>query len=198
MSNRYVEAARRARERELHLERLAAIELRGRSKHQPSERAGAGPARPWMERPGAMAAAAVASRRPPCAKGAPPARDSNRPRSAAPSVRRPTSDLAAQEHQRNVAALFSRLQKIERGDEWRQREHFERAMSAGRAHHTTSSARRQSQRALAQDNEVHMRRLRCTQARLASPSELALLTGKPAKGSGGGGPALATGGDDDE
>ena len=200
MPNRYLEVAKRARERELHLERLASIELRTRRQQQPWQaqqpRAGSGPARPWNERPAMLANAAIAAKRPPCAKGAPVAGDPARARSAAPASARKPTDHAGREHQRHVAALMERLTKIERGDEWRQRDHAVRAQAAGRAQHTTAGTRQRTQRSLAQDNAVHMRRLRHTEARFATPAEIALLTGKPLPGAGGGGDAPTDDGDD--
>ena len=112
-------------------------------------------------------------------------------RSAAPGrLSRPT-DYAYGEHQRNVKALHDRLVRVKQGVEWRQKEQQENAQSAGRAAHTTRGTRRRDQRDLAQQNKDHMRILRRTEARFATPSAIALLTGKPMPGAaaadGGGG-----------
>jgi hypothetical protein len=95
-----------------------------------------------------------------------------------------------------VAALHAKLQKVHQGVEWRRREHAERAMSAGRAVHTTKGTRRRGQRELERQNEDHMRILRRTSARLATPSAIALLTGKPLPGAGGGDAPSGGGGDE--
>ena len=135
--------------------------------------------------------------RPPCAQGAPRAAAAPRVRSAAPkSLSRPAEqDFAYREHQRHVAALYDKLVKVKIGVEWQQKRQHERAMTTGRAVHTTGGSRRRDQRALARENEEHMRRLRRTEARFATPEEIAMLTGKPIPGAAAG--AAPTGGTDD-
>ena len=96
-----------------------------------------------------------------------------------------------EEHQRNVAALYEKLQRVKRGDEWNKKRHDQHAMESGRVTHSTRGNRRRDQRTLASNNMDHMRRLRGTGARFATPSAIALLTGKPAPGAGGAGDASA-------
>ena len=95
-----------------------------------------------------------------------------------------------------AAQLYSKLGNIERGVDWRKRREHEQAMSAGRAVHSTGSTRRRQQRVLAEENKQFMQILKKTQARFATPEEIALLTGKPMPGAGGGGGE--EGGGDDE
>ena len=181
-----VAAARLARERELHLQRLALIE-NGKHQHHRAKptSAGAGPPRPWAEQPARMPRPTSAKHAPPCAQGAPRAAVAPRVRSAAPSrLSRPGTDFAYREHQRNVAALYQRLQKVSQGVEWQRQRHQEAAMAAGRARHTTRGTRRHQQNVLEEENKVHESRLRHMPARFASPAEIALLTGKPLAGGG--------------
>ena len=157
--NRQLEAARLARQRELHLTRLATVELRPARSAPTTVRAGGGPPRPWLEKPHQM------------------------PQKPRGSVRGRSVDQ--QEHIRNVTALFGKLQAVAVGAEWRQREHQERAMTTGRAKHSNVPARRRVQRQTALESEAYYKRLRQQTARFASPSAIALLTGKPPPGSGG-------------
>ena len=178
--NRYVKAVERAREREIHLERLAKIEHRsGRPSKQPV--AGGGPPRPWREPPAQMPCTAAGARAAPCASGAPPAARAPRARSAAQP-----KTFEQREHLRHVQALYSKLQSVAAGHEWRRKQHQELAIDSGRAQHTTAPARRRAQRAVADSNVDYFRNLRAQSARFASPSAIALLTGKPMPGSGGG------------
>ena len=187
-----VEAARVARERELHLVRLANIERGAQRQRSNTGRAGAGPDRPWAQKPPTMPGGGR-NRQPPCATGAPRTGTAPRPRSA-PVLSRP-ADHVHREHQRNVASLFNKLTKVQQGVEWQRQRQQEAALSAGRAQHTTAGARRRQQRSLTTDNVAHMRRLRRTEARFATPAEIALLTGKPMPGADG---ADGGGGGDDE
>ena len=157
--NRQLEAARLARQRELHLTRLATVELRPARSAPTTVRAGGGPPRPWLEKPHQM------------------------PQKPRGSVR--GRSVEQQEHIRNVTALFGKLQAVAVGAEWRQREHQERAMTTGRAKHSNVPARRRVQRQTALESEAYYKRLRQQTARFASPSAIALLTGKPPPGSGG-------------
>lgn len=187
MPNRQLAAADAHRARLLHLERLAAIESRPRPASSAASRgtvaasttaalrAGAGPARPWAQPP---------PRKPTFVK--PP------PMTKVLGSRPAKLSFEQQEHQRHVAALFSRLQRVHLGVEWRQREHAERAQAAGRARISSAPTRRRTQVELEQQNATHMHRLRKMPARFASPHEIALLAGKPVPGAavaGGGGGA---------
>ena len=196
-----VDAARIAREREIHLTKLAAAERRRPSTSglTSTTRAGAGPSRPWAEPPASMPRPPfVGARGLPPVSRAPAAGVAPRARSAAPRTLSRPADFAYQEHQRNVKALHQKLCKVAAGVEWRQREHQENAQAAGRAQHTTRGNRRRDQRALATVNAEHMRRLRKMPARFASPEEIALLTGKPLQGGGGGGGEEGGGGDEED
>ena len=188
-----VQAAELHRKRELHLQRLAVIENKGHMHHRAklpggALRAGAGPPRPWAERPAAMPRPTSAkAAQAPCAKGAPRPAAAPRPHSAAPArLSRPGTDFAYREHQRNVAALYQRLNKVHQGIEWHRQRNHEAAMAAGRARHTTRTHTRRQQNTLAEENAVHERRLKHMPARFATPAEIALLTGKPLAGAGGG------------
>lgn len=182
MPNRQLEAARLARQRELHLERLAAIELRPRKASgydgssggtlRPGDgsggalRAGGGPPRPWTQRPPQKAA-------------------DRRPTSAQPRTSGVKLTFEQREHQRHVASLYSKLQRVAVGTEWRQREHEQKAMATGRAQHTTAPARRRVQQQTAVEADKYYKILRHTSARFASPSAIALLTGKSPPGAAG-------------
>ena len=165
--NRAIEGVRLARERELHLERLARVELRSAKGASMPLRAGGGPPRPWTEKPpqkpGAMQL---------------------RPRSArpAPSSAGPKLTYEQREHQRNVASLYSKLQDVAMAKEWRKREQHEGALAAGRIRPTTAPVRRRVQAQTAREATQYYRRLRNTGPRFATPSAIALLTGKPAPG----------------
>ena len=60
--------------RELHLTRLASIEHGAHQHHRHGGRSGAGPSRPWAERPASMPSGRGRTPQPPCAAGAPRAR----------------------------------------------------------------------------------------------------------------------------
>jgi len=179
--NRYVKAVERAREREIHLERLAHIEHRS-SRPCKHSVAGGGPPRPWRETPAQMPRTAAATRTAPCASGAPPPARAPRARSAAQPK---AATFEQREHLRHVQALYSKLQNVAAGHEWRRKQHQELAMESGRAQHTTAPARRRVQRAVAESNVDYFRHLRAQSARFASPSAIALLTGRPMPGSAG-------------
>ena len=167
--NRAIEGARLARERELHLERLARVELRPATKQRASIplRAGGGPPRPWTEKPPQK-----------------PGTAARRQSSARPHAG-PTLTYEQREHQRNVASLYSKLQDVALAKEWRAREQREGALAAGRIRPTTAPVRRRVQAQTAKEATEYYRRLRSTTARFATPSAIALLTGKPAPGAGG-------------
>lgn len=193
-----VEAGKIARERELHIIRLASIERGKHQHHRPARaggglRAGSGPDRPWAQPPPSMPGPKKAGQYP-CAKGAPRAAAGPRPRSA-PVLSRPgPADHLHQEHQRNVASLFAKLNRVHQGVEWQSQRHHDAAMASGRAQHSTKTTRQRHQRELKAENKTQMRQLRGVQARFATPAEIALLTGKPMPGADSGGDG--GGGDD--
>ena len=146
MPNRYLEAARIARERELHYERLHAIERR----------------------------------KPRVVESVP----KSAPRTANPAVA-----LEAAFEQTHHAVKIADINAGLARQRARQLDH---ALTAGRASLGTKTARQRLQAEVAQEDRQHRRRLKNMQPRLASPSAIALLTGKPT------GPAKAATIEDDD
>lgn len=90
-----------------------------------------------------------------------------------------------------MASLYTKLQSVAIGTEWRKKEQYESAMAAGRCRPTTAPVRRKVQAQTKKETELYYRRLRNTGARFASPSAIALLTGKPPPGAAGSEPGEA-------
>ena len=166
MPNRQLEAAARARVRELHLQRLADISGRRPSVPPP---------------PPKMPAARKLSH--PDSTRIPP---------------RPPNTAVALEASLEQASHRRKLLDISRGVERARAHHAEAAQAAGRAHISSQSGRRTLQRQVALENQQQRLRLQRMQPRLASPAEIALLTGKGGAGGAAGLAAATTPDDDDE
>ena len=143
MPNRHLEFARLARERELHLERLARIE--GRRRVAP------------------------------------------KPTAPAPQPRQP-NQAARLEHKLEQVAHARRMHELLAGTERRRAKQHESALAAGRDTLGASGARRRVQAEVAAETAALQQRLQKMPARFASPSAIALLTGRGPKVGGGGGP----------
>ena len=172
--NRALELARLSRERELHLRRLAEVEMRPKKPGNSSVplRAGAGPPRPWTEKPHPKAGA----RRPTSSHVTPHSG--------------PKLTFEQQEHRRHVASLYTKLQGVAIGTEWRKRSNMRvRWRPAGAGLRRSGAPKVQAQ--TKKETELYYRRLRNTGARFASPSAIALLTGKPPPGAAGSEPGEA-------
>ena len=76
--------------------------------------------------------------------------------------------------------------------------HAEAVQTAGRAHISSQSSRHTLQKQVALENQLQRGRLKRMQPRLASPAEIALLTGKGGAGGAAGLAAAATPGDDED
>ena len=157
MPLRHVEAAARARERELHLERLKRIAQRPKS-------AAASATAPW----------------------AAPALPKPVPRAPSHGPRATTNTIAAQEARLEQLSHARRMHDLVRGTARQLEKHRENAQTAGRAALGTAAARRRIQAEIERENAVLRRFIRTAKPRLASPSEIALLTGGAGKSKKGG------------
>ena len=122
-------------------------------------------------------------------------------KAAVPVLHKPKRNPAVQlETSLEQRSHSRRMDEINRGTERQRQRHLEHAQVAGRATLSTAAAMRRLQAEVQRETADLQRRYRNTQPRLASPSAIALLTGKPVKGRGGGGtkPAQGQAEDDDE
>ena len=147
MPLRHINAAARARERELHLERLHSISQRATSSSSA--------AAPW---------------RAPAVPRPLPQQPSHGPRATKHTV----AALAARSEQ---ASHARRMQELMDGTARILQKHREYAQVAGRATLGTQSDRRKVQAEIARDNIVLQHHIRHAKPRLASPSTIALLKG---------------------
>ena len=172
MPLRHIEAAARARERELHLERLKSIT---QGKHYAS----------ITQRPMSAAASAAPWMAPSLPKPAPHA-PTHGPRATLYS--RGGSAGVAVEVRLEQLSHAQCMHDLMRGTARKLEKHRELAQSAGRAALGTAAARRRIQADIDKENVVLRRHIRTAKPKLASPSEIALLTGgRKAKASGGAG-----------
>ena len=172
MPLRHIEAAARARERELHLERLKSIT---QGKHYAS----------ITQRPMSAAASAAPWKAPSLPKPAPRA-PTHGPRATLYS--RGGSAGVAVEVRLEQLSHAQRMHDLMRGTSRKLAKHRELAQSAGRAALGTAAARRRIQANIEKENVVLRRHIRTAKPKLASPSEIALIAGgRKAKASGGAG-----------
>ena len=108
-----------------------------------------------------------------------------RPASARLPGPRPPSQAVRLEASLEQEAHRRKLEALAEGSARRRQQQQAHALESGRAVLGTGAARRSCQKQVAQENQALMRRLRNMQPRLASPAEIALLTGKPAGGAAG-------------
>ena len=171
MPLRHIEAAARARERELHLERLKSIT---QGKHYAS----------ITLRPMSAAASAAPWKAPSLPKPAPRA-PTHGPRATLYS--RGGSAGVAMEVRLEQLSHAQRMHDLMRGTSRKLVKHRELAQSAGRAALGTAAARRRIQANIEKENVVLRRHIRTAKPKLASPSEIALIAGgRKATTSGGG------------